>query len=122
MGLEAQVFKTPLFSRFMKQKVLFVCNQNKNRSRTAEELFKGSYDTRSAGLYNQERPLTKELVDWTDAIVVFEETQKKELLNRFPEETSKKRVINLEIPDIYDYNVPPLIKALKKAMNERFAF
>jgi len=38
-------------------KLLFICNQNLNRSKTAEELFKGKYNTKSAGLYN-EKPLT----------------------------------------------------------------
>ena len=30
-------------------KVLFICNQNENRSKTAEELFKNRYKTKSAG-------------------------------------------------------------------------
>ena len=39
-------------------KVLFVCNQNENRSKTSEELFKGRFQTKSAGLYN-EKPVTE---------------------------------------------------------------
>ncbi|MBI3051207.1 hypothetical protein HYY74_02010 [Candidatus Woesearchaeota archaeon] len=38
--------------------VLFICNQNRNRSKTAEMLFKAPYTTRSAGLYN-EKPVTE---------------------------------------------------------------
>ncbi len=34
-------------------KVLFICNQNENRSKTAEELFKGKFETTSAGLYKE---------------------------------------------------------------------
>ena len=100
----------------MKKKILFVCNQNRNRSKTAEELFKGQYDTRSAGIYSN--IVTKEQVEWADAIIVFENAQKRELLSRFPKETCGKKIIDLAIPDIYDYNTPPLIAILKKAMNE----
>lgn len=40
-------------------KILFVCNQEKYRSRTAENLFKEKYQTKSAGIHSEENPLTK---------------------------------------------------------------
>ena len=40
-------------------KILFICNQNQHRSKTAEELFKDRFDTASAGLYN-EKPVTEQ--------------------------------------------------------------
>ncbi|MCX6710582.1 MAG: phosphotyrosine protein phosphatase, partial [Candidatus Woesearchaeota archaeon] len=58
--------------------VLFVCAQNQNRSRTAEEIFKDSFSTKSAGLYNSE-PVTEEQISWADAIVVMEEAQRSEM-------------------------------------------
>ena len=30
-------------------KVLFICNQNQNRSKTAENMFKGKFETKSEG-------------------------------------------------------------------------
>jgi predicted protein tyrosine phosphatase len=99
-------------------KVLFACNQNQNRSKTAEELFKGQYDTASAGLYNYPNQVTAEQVEWADVIIVFEAKQKQELSNRFPKECSGKEIINLDIPDLYDYNVPPLVIALKQKMEK----
>ncbi len=97
-------------------KLLFICNQNQNRSRTAEEIFKGEYETKSAGLYN-EKPVTKEQLEWADTIVVMEESQRKEISRRFPEAYMKKRIISLEIPDMYIYNDENLIHILKQKMN-----
>ena len=51
-------------------KLLFVCNQNMNRIRMAEEIFKDAYKTRSAGLYN-DKPLKKEGMEWADVIIVI---------------------------------------------------
>lgn len=96
--------------------ILFICNQNENRSKTAEELFKNKFNTRSAGLFNQ-NPVTKKEVSWADTIVVMEDFQRSELSKRFPKDSFKKRVLSLNIPDIYYYNQPELIKTLKSRMN-----
>lgn len=93
-------------------KLLFVCNQNKHRSRTAEELFKGEFETKSAGLYN-ERPVTEEELAWADIIIVMEERQREELSKRFPKQYLQKRILSLNIEDIYQYNQPELIEELK---------
>ena len=53
-------------------KVLFICNQNKNRSKTAELIFKERFKCKSAGLYN-ENPVTKEQIIWSNVIIVIEE-------------------------------------------------
>jgi len=98
-------------------KVLFICNQNENRSKTAEELFKDEYDTKSAGLFN-EVPVTDKQIEWADLIVVMEEFQRSELSKRFPELYMKKQIICLDIPDIYRYNQPELIKVLKDKFNQ----
>jgi len=50
--------------------ILFICNQNQNRSKTAEELFKDRFNTRSAGLYN-EKPVTEKQISWADVIIVM---------------------------------------------------
>jgi protein-tyrosine-phosphatase len=39
--------------------VLFICNQNQNRSKTAEHIFKKLFNTKSAGLYN-DNPVTED--------------------------------------------------------------
>ncbi|HLC85677.1 MAG TPA: phosphotyrosine protein phosphatase [Candidatus Nanoarchaeia archaeon] len=94
-------------------KVLFVCNQNKHRSKTAEELFRRRFETRSAGLYNK-KPLSDSKLSWADTVVVMEEEQRLEIAERFPTHYLKKRILVLGIPDIYSYNQPELIKLLEE--------
>jgi len=98
-------------------KVLFVCNQNLNRSKTAEEIFKGRFETKSAGLYN-EKPVTTKNLSWADLIIVMENTQREEIAKRFPKQYMQKRILSLNIPDIYHYNEPELIEMLKLRMSE----
>lgn len=98
-------------------KLLFICNQNQNRSKTAEELFKGRFETRSAGLYN-ENPVTEKDLSWADVVVVMEDQQRTELAKRFPKLYMQKRIISLDIPDIYDYGQKKLISELKMKVEE----
>ena len=98
-------------------KVLFICNQNENRSKTAEELFKGKFKTKSAGLFNK-KPVTEKELDWAEIIIVMEDFQRSEITKRFPKHYIKKRILSLNIPDIYNYKQPELVNILKSRMNE----
>ena len=100
-------------------KVLFICNQNQNRSKTAEDIFKGRFQTKSAGLYNG-KPVTEKQLSWADIVVVMEEAQRSEIAKRFPKKYMQKRILSLDIPDVYHYNQPELIKILKSKVNELF--
>ena len=91
--------------------VLFICNQNKNRSKTAEKLFSGKYKTQSAGLYN-ETPVTEKQVGWADVVVVMEDEQRTELARRFPEQYLRKKIISLNVADVYQYGQDELQKEL----------
>jgi predicted protein tyrosine phosphatase len=93
-------------------KILFICNQNQNRSRTAAELFKGRFETKSAGLFNS-RPVTKSQISWADTVIVMEDSQRSEIAKRFPELYMQKRILSLDIPDIYSHNQPELVDLLK---------
>lgn len=101
-------------------KVLFICNQNENRSKTAERLFKGKFQTKSAGLYN-EKPVTKKLLEWADAVIVMEGSQRSEIAKRFPRLYMQKQILSLDIPDIYSLNQLELIKELEHKMNSILA-
>ena len=90
---------------------LFICNQSQNRSPTAAKLLGGKFTS----LYNDENMLTKELLKEADVVYVFEEIQREEIGNRFPEQYIKKKIINLDIQDIYQYNQPGLVKELLEA-------
>lgn len=98
-------------------KVLFICNQNENRSKTAEEFFSGQFETKSAGLYN-EKPVNVQQLKWADIVLVMEEVQRKELAKRFPKQYLKKQILSLDIPDVYFYNQPELIEVLKEKMSK----
>jgi len=98
-------------------KVLFICNQNQNRSKTAEEIFKGKLQTKSAGLYN-EKPVSRKQMSWADTIIVMEEFQRHELAKRFPDQYIKKRILSMDIPDVYAYNQPELIDLMKDKIKE----
>ncbi|MBI2146342.1 phosphotyrosine protein phosphatase [Candidatus Woesearchaeota archaeon] len=97
--------------------ILFICNQNQNRSKTAEEIFKDRFNTKSAGLYNA-KPVTEKKLSWADAIIVMEDVQRSEIAKRFSKQYLLKRILSLDIPDIYHYNQPELIALLKSKMDE----
>ena len=100
-------------------KVLFICNQNQNRSKTAENIFKGKFKTRSAGLYN-EKPVTAKQLSWADTVIVMDEEQRREVAKRFPKQYMQKRILSLDIPDVFHYNQPELINILKSKINNLF--
>ncbi len=99
--------------------VLFICNQNENRSKTAEEIFKDRFKTKSAGLYNA-KPVTEKQISWADTVIVMEDAQRGEIVNRFPKQCMLKRILSLDIPDVYHYNQPKLIEILKSKIDELF--
>ena len=106
-------YSRPSFRTSMK--VLFVCNQNRNRSKTAERLFSGQFETKSAGLYN-ETPITAKQLSWADVVVVMEDEQRAELGRRFPKEYLQKWVVSLGIPDVYKEGQPILEEMLAKRL------
>ena len=98
-------------------KLLFVCSANSQRSPTAEHLFqnwKGKWRTKSAGTMPEagRNPLTQELVDWADLILVMEPHHSVILQSGFI--TNPDRIKVLHIPDIYVRNDPELIRELKR--------
>jgi len=97
--------------------VLFICNQNQNRSKTAEKIFKDRFNAKSAGLYNI-HPVTEKQISWADTIVVMEEAQRSEIADRFPKQYMLKRILSFDIPDIYHYNQPELIEVLNSKIDE----
>ncbi len=94
-------------------KALFVCNQNRHRSRTAEEIFSKEMETRSAGLYGGQ-VIMQEDIAWADIVFVMEDFQRSELARRFPDEYMQKRIVSLGVPDIYQYKQPELVKLLRE--------
>ncbi|PIN74531.1 phosphotyrosine protein phosphatase [Candidatus Woesearchaeota archaeon CG10_big_fil_rev_8_21_14_0_10_37_12] len=97
-------------------KLLFICNQGKHRSKTAECLFKKEFQTDSAGLYS-EKLVTQDQLEWADIIFVMEDFQRKELIKRFPETCLHKRLLTMNISDEFQFNQPELVVLLQKRLS-----
>ena len=96
-------------------KILFLCSHSRSRSLTAEEIFQDRHETRSLALY-PEAEITEDQLQWPELIIVMEDEQRKEIAKRFPGVYRRKRIISLEIPDLYQEHQPELVKQLEKAM------
>ena len=101
---------------------LFVCAANRNRSPTAEDVFRAlaaragfEVRTSSAGLSPYaEKPVTKELADSADLIFVMEEYMARELETRYGQDPAK--IVCLDIPDMFFRGDPILVHILKEAL------
>lgn len=103
--------------------LLFVCSQNRLRSPTAEQVFSNRPDMEcaSAGTNNDaEVPITAEMVEWADVILVMEEAHRRKLTAKFGRHLARKRVICLDIPDRYDYMDPDLVRELRAKVSRYF--
>jgi predicted protein tyrosine phosphatase len=98
-------------------KVLFICNQGRHRSKTAEALFKSKFETKSAGLYCA-NPVNEQQLSWADVVAVMEDDQRTELSQRFPKQFMMKRIVSLNIPDCYKFNDPDLVELLKSKVGK----
>jgi len=101
--------------RSTKSKVLFVCNQNRLRSPTAEKLYRGASDleVRSAGVDRDATvPVTADLLEWADVVFVMEKRQRNLIRKRFGDLYERKRIVCLYIPDDYDFMEPRLVDLL----------
>ena len=97
-------------------KILFVCNQGKNRSTTAAEIFKDRYKTDFGGIYNNF--FEEANLEWADMIIVMEEHQRAEIGKKYPKQYMKKKILCLDIPDIYDYMQKELIDLIELKMKK----
>ena len=98
-------------------KVLFVCTGNIDRSPTAEDLLKGreGFDVRSAGtMVGARRLVSKDDLEWADAVFVMEEHHRDSLLAIAPHSGGKIQVLG--IPDLYCRGDGRLIRVLKEKL------
>jgi len=100
-----------------KKKLLFVCNENLNRSPTAEDLFKGSKKViaKSCGTNVLAlKRINKHSVKWADKIFVMEQHNKEKIIEDFPE--AKQKIKVLEVFDLYPHGDSELVEILKKKL------
>ncbi|MBO2650771.1 low molecular weight protein tyrosine phosphatase family protein [Shewanella algae] len=97
-------------------KLLFVCSENRLRSPTGEEVFSAYEGVEAIGCgtnSDAETPLSGDLVEWADVILVMEKSHKNKVSKKYKELLKNKRLVCLDIPDNYDRMQPELVKLLK---------
>lgn len=93
-----------------------MCSRNRLRSPTAEQVFASwpGIETASAGINRDaDNPVTPELLQWADLILVMERAHRSKLSAKFKAQMAGKRVVCLEMPDRFDYMEPALVELLK---------
>ncbi|MDH5203124.1 MAG: hypothetical protein OEW69_07700 [Nitrospirota bacterium] len=93
-------------------KILFICNQGENRSRTAAELWKKLHPLHQIRYAGNNFDIG--LLDWADKIIVFKKTQEDELKSIDYRYWGKS--YNISIDDVYAYNSATLINILQKKL------
>lgn len=103
-------------------RLLFICSQNRLRSPTAEAVFCKwpGVEALSAGLnHDAVAPLSADLIEWADVLVVMENTHKNKLSKKFRASLKGKRIVVLGIPDEYEYMQPELVRLLEGVVPRR---
>lgn len=96
-------------------RLLFVCARNRLRSPTAERVFAHVHgiETDSAGVApDAEQLVSAEQIAWADVIFVMEGAHRAKLTRGFGSHLRGKRVVNLNVPDDYEYMNAGLIELL----------
>ena len=102
-----------------KRRVLFVCSENRLRSPTAEQVFADwpGIEVSSAGLNEDaDNPVTPELLAWADLIFAMERTHRARLQSKFRSQLKGRRIVCLNIPDIYRFMDAQLVRLLKASV------
>jgi predicted protein tyrosine phosphatase len=103
-----------------RERILFVCTANVDRSRTAEDLYRGDerYEVQSAGTAPfATRPLDRELLLWADRIFVMCEREDRHqtlIKLRFPD--VQREIIDLDVEDRWVRGDPELVRRLIKKL------
>ena len=101
---------------------LFVCYANMDRSPTAEAVCRRiartnglAIEASSAGVSRgANRPVTKEMADLADKILVMEPGMVTEMVEEHGQNSAK--IICLDIPDIYERDEPELVRLLEEKL------
>jgi predicted protein tyrosine phosphatase len=101
-----------------RERILFVCTGNIDRSRTAQDLYERDprYEVRSAGTAPfATTPVTRELLLWADRIFVMcerEDGHESQIRLRFPD--VRRPIVDLDIEDRWSRGDPELVRRILK--------
>lgn len=105
-------------------KLLFICSQNRWRSPTAERLFDDHprQQARSAGTEPGARVrVTAGHLGWADVIFVMERRHADRLRAKFGAALRGKPLVNLRVPDDYQFQDPVLVALLRARLRDYLA-
>jgi predicted protein tyrosine phosphatase len=103
-----------------RERILFVCTANVDRSRTAEDMYRQDerYDVRSAGVAPFATVvLTRDLLLWADRVFVMNERedQHRTLIRiRFPD--VDRPLVDLDVQDRWHRGDPELVRLLTRRL------
>jgi len=98
------------------KKLLFVCSENRLRSPTAEAVFSEYEGVEAIGAgtnADSETPVSGDLIEWADIILVMEKAHKTKISQKFQALLKGKKLVLLNIPDKYVSMQTELIQVLK---------
>jgi predicted protein tyrosine phosphatase len=111
----------PVEAPLARQRILFICTANLDRSRTAEDLYGRDprYDVRSAGTASfATQTLSRELLQWADRVFVMNERHdqhRTQLRMRFPD--VKTTIVDLNVEDRWRRGDPQLVQLLLRRLS-----
>lgn len=105
------------------KKVLCVCSAGLLRSPTAAVVLSQppfNFNTRAAGITKEFAliPVDDILIAWADEIVVMDTIQAQFIRDNIGLDAEAKPIICLDIPDIYEYRAPELMKLITDNYNQ----
>ena len=107
------------------KRVLTVCSANMLRSPTIAHVLSAepyNFNTRSAGSAGYALiPVTEDLLYWADEIVCADTEHAHHVHKKLMQYNLDRPVIDLKIPDIYEYRNSELIELIKERYGQRTA-
>ena len=104
------------------KRVLTVCSANMLRSPTMAVVLSMppyDYNTRSAGTHSFALvPVTEDLLMWADEVVCADTEHALVIRDKLMEYQLDKPIVNLRIPDNYEYRNPELIMMIRRRYDE----
>ena len=104
-------------------RTLFICQQNRRRSATAERVFgkDPTLDVRSAGTSSDALvQVNQRMLEWADLVFVMDGEQVEALGRLFPDHPALPDVICLNIQDAYHFLDPELVAILTERTKPYF--
>ena len=101
-------------------KILFVCSSNVNRSRTAEDIYanRQGLEVKSAGILPHARtPVTEELLNWADVILVMHKVHLQTIEQKFADCLDGCTMDCLHVSSVFEYMHPRLIEKITEKVD-----